>query len=60
VPRLKLIIAGDRDEIGPLIDLQAMMARAQPPVQIVVIQGADHFYGGREEQLFRVLRDFLP
>ena len=60
VPRLKLIIAGDRDEIGPLIDLQAMMARSQPPVQIVVIQGADHFYGGREEQLFRVLRDFLP
>jgi hypothetical protein len=60
VPRLKLIIAGDRDEIGPLIDLQALMARAQPPVQIVVIQGADHFYGGREEQLFRVLRDFLP
>lgn len=58
VPRLKLIIAGDRDEIGPLIDLQAMMVGSSPPVEMVVIKGADHFYGGREEQLFRVLRDF--
>lgn len=58
VRRLKLIVAGDRDEIGPLLDLQAMMAAVEPPVRIVAIQGADHFYGGREEDLFKVLRDF--
>jgi hypothetical protein len=58
VPRLKLIVAGDRDEIGPWLDLQAMMAAVEPPVPIVVIKGADHFYGGREEELFKVLRDF--
>ena len=58
VPRLKLIVAGDRDDIGPLLDLQAMMAAAEPPVPIVVIKGADHFYGGREEELFKVLRNF--
>jgi alpha/beta superfamily hydrolase len=58
VPHLKLIVAGDRDEIGPLLDVQAMMAASEPPVTIVVIKGADHFYGGREEQLFRVLRDY--
>jgi alpha/beta superfamily hydrolase len=58
VPRLKLIIAGDRDDLGPLLDLQALLAGRQPPVEIVVIKGADHFYGGREEELFRVLRDF--
>ena len=58
VPRLKLIIAGDRDEIGPLLDLQAMLAAVEPPVPLVVIKGADHFYGGREEELFKVLRDF--
>lgn len=58
VPHLKLIVAGDRDEIGPLLDVQATMAASEPPVTIVVIQGADHFYGGREEQLFRVLRDY--
>ncbi|MCX5892832.1 MAG: alpha/beta fold hydrolase [Deltaproteobacteria bacterium] len=57
-PRLKLIIAGDRDELGPLIDLQAMMAAVEPPVPIIVIKGAGHFFGGREEKLFQVLRDF--
>jgi uncharacterized protein len=57
-PHLKLMVAGDRDDIGPLLDLQQMMAQSEPPVPIVVIKGADHFYGGREEELFRVLRDF--
>jgi alpha/beta superfamily hydrolase len=58
VPRLKLIIAGDRDEIGPLIDLRAMLAATEPPVPIVVITGADHFFTGREEELFKALRNF--
>jgi hypothetical protein len=58
VPRLKLIIAGDRDDIGPVLDLQRMMAGVEPPVAIVVIPGADHFYGGREEKLFTALRDY--
>ena len=58
VPHLKLIVAGDRDEIGPLLDLQTMMAAVEPPVPLVVVPGADHFYGGREDRLFQVLRDF--
>ena len=57
-PRLKLIVAGDRDDIGPVLDLQTLMAKADPPVPIVIIQGADHFYGGREGELFRVLQDY--
>ena len=58
VPHLKLIVAGDLDEIAPLLDLQTMLAAVDPPVPIVVIKGADHFYGGREDKLFQVLRDF--
>jgi alpha/beta superfamily hydrolase len=58
VPRLKLVVAGDRDEIAPLLDLQTMLATVEPPVPIVVIAGADHFYGGREDKLFQVLREF--
>jgi alpha/beta superfamily hydrolase len=58
VPHLKLLVAGDRDELCPLLDLQAMMAEVKPPVTIAVIPGADHFYGGREEQLYKVLRDY--
>jgi alpha/beta superfamily hydrolase len=57
-PHLKFMAAGDRDEICPLLDLQAMMAGAEPPVDIVVIKGADHFYRGREEELFRGLQNY--
>lgn len=58
VPRLKLIIVGDQDEIASLIDLQTLMAVVEPPVPLVVIAGADHFYGGREDKLFQTLLDF--
>ncbi len=56
-PRLALIIAGDRDEICPLTALQQLLAQAPAPVDLVVIPGADHFFLGREEELFRVLQD---
>jgi alpha/beta superfamily hydrolase len=58
VPHLKFIVAGDRDDIGPLLDIQKIMEKAEPPVDIVVVKGADHFYGGKEEELFRILRDY--
>ena len=64
VPGLRLICVGDRDELCPLASLQALMAESQPsfgetPTQIKVIEGADHFFGNGEEELFRALRD-LP
>lgn len=56
VPRLKLVVVGDRDELCPLMDVQRLLA--ETPVPVTVIPRADHFFGGREEELFRVLRDF--
>jgi len=63
VPGLRLILVGDRDELCPLPSLQALMAESQPPpgetpAAVRVIEGADHFFGDGEEELFRVLRDF--
>jgi len=63
VPGLRLIIVGDRDELCPLPSLQALMAESQPacgetPAAVRVIEGADHFFGDGEAELFRVLRDF--
>jgi len=57
-PRLQLVVAGDRDELCPLAALRPLLAQARPPVELAVIAGADHFFGGREEDLFRLLRDF--
>jgi len=58
VPGLKLIAVGDKDELCPLESLEALLAEGQTKPAVRVIQGADHFYGGGEEELFQVLRDF--
>jgi len=58
VPRLKLIIAGDRDDLCPLEALRTSLGSQQPPTDIIVIQGADHFYTGREGQLMQILRNY--
>jgi alpha/beta superfamily hydrolase len=64
VPGLRLIAVGDRDELCPLASLQTLLAERQaappgpPPPVIRIIEGADHFFGGGEELLFRILRDF--
>jgi alpha/beta superfamily hydrolase len=58
VPGLKLIAVGDRDDLCPLESLEALMAESRMAPAIKVIQDTDHFWGGAEEQLFKILRDF--
>jgi alpha/beta superfamily hydrolase len=66
VPGLKLIIVGDRDELCPLASLRELLAAGPAPAgdgparpaEIRVIEGTDHFFGGAEELLFKILRDF--
>jgi len=63
VPGLRLIVVGDRDDLCPLPSLRELMAASQPalgatPVEVRVIEGADHFFGLGEAELFQVLRDF--
>jgi hypothetical protein len=58
VPGLKLIAVGDQDDLCPLESLEALMAESRTRPAVRVIQGADHFFGGGEDELFRLLRDF--
>ncbi|MFA4903745.1 MAG: alpha/beta fold hydrolase [Desulfobaccales bacterium] len=58
VPGLKLIAVGDKDELCPLGSLEALLAEGRTKPAVRVIQGADHFFGGGEDELFRILRDF--
>jgi alpha/beta superfamily hydrolase len=58
VPELRLIAVGDRDEFCPLQNLEALLAEVKSPPAVRVIEGADHFFGGGEDQLFQTLRDF--
>jgi uncharacterized protein len=58
VPGLKLIAVGDKDELCPLESLEALWGGGRTQPAIRVIPGADHFWGGGEDELFHVLRDF--
>jgi alpha/beta superfamily hydrolase len=58
VPGLKLLAVGDKDELCPLESLETLLAESRTKPAVRVIQGADHFFGGGEDELFRVLRDF--
>jgi len=57
-PRLCLVVAGDRDDLCPLADAESLCRRHQPPVDLRVVSGADHFYGGREKELFGILLEY--
>jgi len=47
----KLFISGARDQFGPRAKLEALVASISEPKRLVVIEGADHFFGGRLREL---------
>jgi len=60
-PRLVLVVAGDQDELCPLADVERLCRALVPPVELKVVPQTDHFYAGREQELFRILREYpLP
>lgn len=57
-PGLSLVVAGDRDDLCPLADLENLCHQRQPSVDLRVVSGADHFYSGYEKDLFRILSEY--
>ena len=51
----KLFVSGTRDQFGPRMRLQEVVARAADPKKLVLIEAADHFFEGR----LRELRDAI-
>jgi alpha/beta superfamily hydrolase len=58
-PRIRLVVAGSRDEIAGLNALEKMLPEWNPKAVLQVIQGGDHFYGGRTGELQSILAGFL-
>lgn len=58
-PRLRLVIAGDQDDIGPAHKIKALIPHWNPECDFQIIPGADHFYGGKADVLERVIEAFL-
>jgi alpha/beta superfamily hydrolase len=55
----KLFVHGANDEHGPLPELEAGLARVAKPWELVVVEGADHFFEGRLPELQRAIVDYF-
>ena len=55
----KLFVSGAEDEFGPTPRLEAVVAQAAEPKQLVIISGVDHFFAGKVKEVQRVVEDWL-
>jgi alpha/beta superfamily hydrolase len=58
-PRIKLVICGSRDEFAEYKKVEKMLPKWNDQALFRVIQGADHFYSGYEDDLIDVIGSFL-
>jgi hypothetical protein len=54
----KLFISGTRDQFGPSHQVEATVAAAQPPAEMVWIENADHFFAGKLEEVQAAIRNW--
>jgi alpha/beta superfamily hydrolase len=50
-----ILVSGDRDSYSPVAALTALRDKTGKSAQLEIIKGADHFFGGAEAELSRVL-----
>ena len=55
----KLFVSGGRDQFGPRAKLEALVASVPEPKQLVVIEGADHFFEGRLRELRETIESWV-
>ena len=58
-PKIKLVICGSMDEIAEYKKVEKMLPKWNDQAMFRVIQGADHFYSGYEEDLIDIVGEFL-
>jgi len=58
-PKIKLVVCGTRDEIAEYRKVEKMLPKWNEQAVFKVIQGADHFYSGYEEDLIGIIGEFL-
>ena len=55
----KLFISGSRDQYGPQENLKQLFTIPPEPKQLVLIQGADHFFQGHLPEMQAAIHDWL-
>jgi uncharacterized protein len=56
----KLIIQGGNDPYGSRANVEALFGRMAEPKQMVMVEGADHFFTGQLDQVARAIVSWLP
>jgi len=51
----RLVIAGERDDYGPVEEIRKIAEKMNPSPPVIVIPGADHFFSGVGTELARAL-----
>lgn len=54
-----LLVSGDRDSYSPVGSLQALTSKIGNSARLEIIAGTDHFFGGCEAELSRVIANAL-
>lgn len=57
-PRPKLFVSGERDQFGPRVRLEEVVASVTEPKELHIIQGADHFFEGRLRELREIIENW--
>jgi uncharacterized protein len=55
----KLFVSGARDQFGPRAKLEALVASLPDPKELVLIEGADHFFEGRLRELRETIESWV-
>ena len=55
----KLFISGSQDPYGPVAQVEAAIAAAPQPREMVWIEGADHFFAGKLNEVQAAIRSWL-
>lgn len=55
----KIFISGGRDQYGPEADLRQVFAEAGEPKQLVLIEGADHFFEGHLQEMQAAIHNWV-
>lgn len=57
--RPKLFVSGSLDQFSPQEKLREAVASAAEPKELVLVEGADHFFEGRLPELQRIVQDWI-
>jgi len=58
-PRIGLVITGSHDDIAPPSMVRELAKEWNPEARLEIVQGADHFYWGKEHMVSQAIEEYL-